>query len=49
MYFRGGGSLVRKIENMDVEWMELILEAMKLGMSKETIRDFLNQNKVTVI
>jgi hypothetical protein len=34
---------------MDVEWMELILEAMKLGMTKETVREFLNQKKVTVV
>jgi antagonist of SinR len=36
----------RLIEEMDLEWMVLILEAKKLGISKETVRDFLNQNGV---
>lgn len=33
-------------EVMDEEWMALILEAKELGITKETIRDFLNQNGV---
>jgi DNA-binding transcriptional MerR regulator len=41
---------VVKIDNtidvMDEEWMALILEAKELGITKETIRDFLNQNGV---
>jgi antagonist of SinR len=36
----------RLIEEMDLEWMVLILEAKKLGISKETVRDFLDQNGV---
>lgn len=28
-------------EEMDYEWKELIVEAKKLGISKEEIRDFL--------
>ena len=34
------------IDVMDEEWMALILEAKELGITKETIRDFLNQNGV---
>lgn len=33
-------------EVMDEEWMALILEAKDLGITKESIRDFLNQNGV---
>ncbi|MDP4083563.1 MAG: anti-repressor SinI family protein [Bacillota bacterium] len=29
---------------MDVEWVALILEAKKLGISKETVRNFLSQH-----
>ncbi|MEH7273983.1 anti-repressor SinI family protein [Neobacillus vireti] len=31
---------------MDSEWLELIVEAKELGLSKETILDFLHQNEV---
>ncbi|MEH7181295.1 anti-repressor SinI family protein [Neobacillus vireti] len=31
---------------MDAEWLELIVEAKELGLSKETILDFLHQNEV---
>jgi hypothetical protein len=48
MYFRGGILVNRKMEDMDVEWMELILEAIKTGMTKETVRDFLNQKNCLI-
>ncbi|MDQ6596034.1 anti-repressor SinI family protein [Bacillus salipaludis] len=32
------------VEVMDEEWIALILEAKKLGIDKETVRTFLNQN-----
>lgn len=48
MYFRG-----ERMENkgilvngLDEEWLELIFEARNLGISKETVRDFLNQREV---
>jgi hypothetical protein len=46
MYFRGEilVGMIKMIEDMDVEWMALILEAKKLGITKETVRDFLDQN-----
>lgn len=31
---------------MDAEWLALILEAKELGISKETILNFLHQNEV---
>ncbi|MFD0828442.1 anti-repressor SinI family protein [Neobacillus sp. M.A.Huq-85] len=34
------------VEVMDEEWITLILEAKKLGIDKETVRTFLNQNDV---
>lgn len=34
------------VEGMDLEWKVLILEAKKLGISKEMVRDFLYQNGV---
>lgn len=33
-------------EEMDVEWMELILEAKKIGMTTEMVREFLNQSDI---
>ncbi|WML46457.1 anti-repressor SinI family protein [Neobacillus sp. PS3-40] len=38
--------MTKTVEDMDVEWMALILEAKKLGITKETIRDFLDQKGV---
>ncbi|MGG1401674.1 anti-repressor SinI family protein [Bacillus salipaludis] len=35
------------VEVMDQEWIALILEAKKLGIDKETVRTFLNQNDMT--
>jgi hypothetical protein len=48
MYFRGGVlvRMERLVENMDLEWMALILEAKQIGISKEMIRDFFDQNGV---
>lgn len=31
---------------MDAEWLALIVEAKALGISKETILDFLHQNEI---
>ncbi|MEH7121932.1 anti-repressor SinI family protein [Bacillus sp. JJ1773] len=30
-------------EKLDMEWIQLILEAKKLGVEKEEVRDFLQQ------
>jgi hypothetical protein len=38
-----------KAEGMDAEWVALILEAKKMGLSKECVREFLFQNKVKEI
>lgn len=32
------------VEGVDVEWLALILEAKKIGIAQETIREFLSQN-----
>ncbi|MDZ5473526.1 anti-repressor SinI family protein [Bacillus sp. 31A1R] len=32
------------IEELDFEWMQLILEARRLGLQKEDIKEFLSQN-----
>lgn len=34
------------LEEIDQEWLQLILEAKNIGMVKEEIRDFLIQNGV---
>jgi hypothetical protein len=34
------------MNGMDAEWLALIVEAKALGISKETILDFLHQNEV---
>jgi DNA-binding transcriptional MerR regulator len=34
------------LNGMDAEWLALIKEAKELGLSKETILDFLHQNEV---
>jgi hypothetical protein len=34
------------MNGMDAEWLALIVEAKELGLSKETILDFLNQNQL---
>jgi hypothetical protein len=34
------------MNGMDAEWLALIVEAKEIGLSKETILDFLHQNKV---
>lgn len=33
--------LLKEVEKMDQEWKELILSALKMGISKEEIREFL--------
>jgi DNA-binding transcriptional MerR regulator len=37
---------VSLIDGMDSEWITLIKEAKELGLSKENIREFLQQNEV---
>ncbi|WP_257984303.1 anti-repressor SinI family protein [Neobacillus cucumis] len=36
---------VKDVDVIDQEWQELILEARKLGLSIEDVRDFLTQNR----
>ena len=31
-------------EELDTEWMQLIMEALEMGINKEEIRDFLTKN-----
>ncbi|USK32524.1 anti-repressor SinI family protein [Bacillus sp. F19] len=33
--------LMKEVEKMDQEWKDLILTALKMGISKEEIREFL--------
>lgn len=33
------------IEELDIEWMKLIIEALEMGMTKEEIREFLNNQQ----
>jgi hypothetical protein len=35
----------RVVESLDLEWLALIFEAKELGISKETVTNFLNQNE----
>lgn len=34
------------VEELDYEWMMLILEAKKLGIQKDEIRRFLDENEI---
>lgn len=34
-----------KVEGIDLEWLELIMEAKNLGLQKEEIREFLHNNR----
>jgi antagonist of SinR len=34
------------VEELDYEWMMLILEAKKLGIQKDEIRKFLGENEI---
>jgi hypothetical protein len=36
----------RKVERMDEDWVALILEAKELGITKESVQDFLKQKDV---
>lgn len=38
-----------KMDGMDAEWFALILEAKKMGLSMEAVREFLNQNETSEI
>jgi hypothetical protein len=33
--------------DLDLEWLSLIIEAKELGISKESVRNFLNQREVS--
>jgi DNA-binding transcriptional MerR regulator len=33
-------------EGIDAEWVALILEAKELGLSMETVREFLHQSQI---
>ncbi|WP_084028979.1 anti-repressor SinI family protein [Bacillus sp. J33] len=33
-----------KVEGIDMEWLQLIMEAKNLGLEKEDIREFLHNN-----
>lgn len=33
------------MEELDMEWMKLILEALEMGLNKEEIRDFLHNQQ----
>ncbi|MEW9050940.1 MAG: anti-repressor SinI family protein [Neobacillus sp.] len=34
------------MEGIDAEWVALILEAKELGLSMETVREFLQQSQI---
>lgn len=36
------------VEEMDMEWLELMVEAKKIGITKELIREFLNQTDISI-
>ncbi len=36
-------------DELDVEWAQLILKALEMGIDKEEIRSFFNDNKLEVI
>ncbi|MCR2822610.1 anti-repressor SinI family protein [Lederbergia panacisoli] len=40
------GELKRYIIEMDKEWLTLIMEAKKLGLEKDEVRDFLRKKKL---
>lgn len=37
---------LKSIEELDIEWVQLIMEALDLGMDKEEIRSFLQGKQV---
>ncbi|MBS4219459.1 anti-repressor SinI family protein [Bacillus sp. FJAT-49711] len=40
------GELKSYIIEMDKEWLTLIIEAKKMGLEKEEVRDFLRRKKL---
>jgi hypothetical protein len=36
----------RVVEGLNLEWLALIMEAKDLGISKEAVRNFLNQREI---
>ncbi|MGN7177767.1 hypothetical protein BK139_14745 [Paenibacillus sp. FSL R5-0490] len=34
-----------KVEEIDLEWLQLIMEARNLGLQKEEVREFLHNNR----
>lgn len=46
--YPGGKNLTEqnvKVEEIDLEWLQLIMEAKNLGLQKEEIREFLHNNR----
>ena len=39
-------TILKKIDELDEEWVQLILEALEMGIDKGEIRDFLKKNEV---
>jgi hypothetical protein len=37
---------IKKVDELDQEWVQLILEALKMGLDKVEIREFLKKNEV---
>lgn len=37
---------LKSMEELDIEWVQLIMEALDLGIDKEEIRLFLQEKKV---
>jgi DNA-binding transcriptional MerR regulator len=37
---------MRMNDELDVEWVKLILEALEMGINKEEIRSFFQENKL---
>lgn len=50
LYFGGRKDMLETrdftVEELDYEWMMLILEAKKLGIKKDEIRRFLDENEI---
>ncbi|WP_113883118.1 MULTISPECIES: anti-repressor SinI family protein [Cytobacillus] len=38
-----------KVEGIDLEWLQLIMEAKNLGLQREEIREFLHNNRANEV
>ncbi|XJZ27886.1 anti-repressor SinI family protein [Bacillota bacterium Lsc_1132] len=47
-YFRGENVVKTDllVEEIDTEWIKLMLEAKKIGITKDIVREFLNKNGI---